>query len=460
MNDVFGGNNNPNNINFNSNLDQGNDNFNSNQFINNRNTGNRTNPQSQNNKNQNRGQNHNNNNPNMRQNYQNIPPQGNQGNRRAIGNAFNDLKSGIGLDKKIGLNEILLAPINSLYKFMMKMQTGFKLDEEVRVLIKIQVLYLALGVVTGKSLYLILTIGNILSIFFVLILASSYVDLPDYLKPGGIINNLSNRNNIDYQDEYNEAYNNQFQNNSYRREDNNQNNINYTNYQEQMNGFGPDYNQVENPSLGNPENAFNSNSIDNFDNKIKFNESNLESTIPGGVDVGYERDSNTNNLGSDMYNPENSDGNPFNTAGLNTEKNSNEGVYFGFNNLSGVSDEARTTNKLDNLDSKTNKDFDINEMFKKSVNSQFSPNLDNIYRNPKNSRSQLFEKSPLKDKVVSDRKNFNRQMEMMSPPPNKPVKQNIVQKGSKNLLNMVKDGYIASMVNSNLHKQDEGYELV
>lgn len=489
MNDFFGGDNANNGMNFNSNnLNQRefsentfnqnsgfnqNNNFNQNSGFNQNNNFKQNNNQNRNNGpnlNSNFGPNNGFNSNNQPRNGPNVNNRQNQTNRRGnyngnqgntgysqsgIRGAFSGIKNGIGLDRKIGFNEILISPISALYKFIMKIQKGFKLDEEVRTVVKIQVLYLILGLISGKSVYLVLTIGNIISMVFVLILASSYVNLPDYLTPGGMVNGISNKmsKNNNYDEEYNNQYNEQY-NNQYYEQYNNQYNDPEQNTENSNNRQYDINNNPNNNQFG----MFDPNISDN--NQINFNKSNLEPTSPGEETERYSRDQRINNMGNDMYNNYCPDVNPFNTAGLNTEKNPEREVNFGFDNLSGIPKDMEIENKFDEIKEDKDTRFNFKNAYERSLNTEFKPSLENIYRNPSKSRQEIFRNNPIKDKIATDRSKINDQIRNMSPPVNKPMKENIIQKGSKNFLNMIKDGYLVSMSNSNLTKQDEGFELL
>ena len=56
--------------------------------------------------------------------------------------------SGHRLKESVSLNEVLLAPISALYSFTIKIHSGFRLDEEVKVLASTQTAYLVMGLVT------------------------------------------------------------------------------------------------------------------------------------------------------------------------------------------------------------------------------------------------------------------------------------------------------------------------
>lgn len=328
--------------------------------------------------------------------------------------------SGHRLAEPVSMNEVLLAPISALYAFTIKIHSGFRLDEEVKVLASTQTAYLVIGLITGSKVYLIMSLGNILAIIIVLMLASSYINLPDYLSPDGIFNRR-NRNG-----EYEEAM---------------------RNYNQNM-GNPTDYNSNPNPnySMG-PANNQNMNS--------GMGKNNTTQVDPNYNDS-YTRENNNPNMGNNMYNRLNNDTQSFNNFGLNTIDRMDDGVNFGISNLSENSSNIKSTKEFnsDKFDEYPDDMVDFERITSNPNQGVFSPTSNNPFKNPSRTRNQIFEENPYKNRIINGGNKqaiFNR----MIPGENREYRRNPNHKPTNNVLDMIKDGFASSLSNSSMNRRDE-----
>lgn len=343
----------------------------------------------------------------------------NQHNGNSIGS-----NSGHRLKEPVSLNEILLAPISALYAFTIKIHSGFRLDEEVKVLVSTQTAYLVMGFITGSKVYLIMSLGNILAIIIVLMLASSYINLPDYLSPDGIFNKR-NRN-----EEYEEAIRNY-----------NQNMGNSTNYDSNLN---------QNYNMGSTRDQ-------NINRNINQNMGKNNTTqVDPNYNDNYIRENNNPNMGNNMYNRLNNDTQSFNNFGLNTIDRIDDGVNFGISNLSENSTNIKSTKEFNSnkFDESPDDMVDFERIMSNPNQGTFSPTSNNPFKNPNRTRDQIFEENPYKNRIING-ENKQATFNNMIPSENREYRRNPVHKATNNILEMVKDGFATSLSNSSMYRQDE-----
>lgn len=362
------------------------------------------------------------NNQSQKPNQNNI--QRNNGNQRRVQENINTQQKHR-IAESVSLNEILLAPISALYSFTIKIHSGFRLDEEVKVLASTQTAYLVLGLITNSKVYFIMSLGNIFAIIVVLILASSYINLPDYLSPNGILNRKSK------DEEYEEAM---------------------RNYNHNMNS-NMSQNTNQNPNMG-PNMRQNINYNSNLNNQ-GFRGDNTQQVDPNYND-NYIRENNNPNMGNNMYNKLNNDTQSFNNFGLNTVDRLDDGVNFGIDNLSNETSNIEPTRQFNGNSFNGNVDnmIDFNGIINNPNQGNFSPTFNNPFKNPRYTRNEIFEQNPYKDRIIT---NTNKQetFNNMIPRENRDYRKNPVHKATVNVLEMVKDGFASSLSNSSMYKQDE-----
>lgn len=332
--------------------------------------------------------------------------------------------SGHRLKEPVSLNEVLLAPISALYAFTIKIHSGFRLDEEVKVLASTQTAYLVMGLITGSKVYLIMSLGNILAIIIVLMLASSYINLPDYLSPDGIFNRR-NRN-----EEYEEAM---------------------RNYNQNM-GNSTDYNSNPNP---NPNPNYNMNPTGNQNMNRSMGKNNT-TQVDLNYNDNYIRENNNPNMGNNMYNRLNNDTQSFNNFGLNTIDRVDDGVNFGISNLSENSSNIESTKEFNSnkFDESPDDMIDFERIISNPNQGTFSPTSNNPFKNPDRTRDQIFEENPYKNRII-DGGNKQATFNSITPNENREYRRNPVHKATNNILEMVKDGFATSLSNSSMYRQDE-----
>lgn len=341
----------------------------------------------------------------------------NQRNSNNMGSNF-----GHRLKEPVSLNEVLLAPISALYAFTIKIHSGFRLDEEVKVLASTQTAYLVMGLITGSKVYLIMSLGNILAIIIVLMLASSYINLPDYLSPDGIFNRR-NRN-----EEYEEAM---------------------RNYNQNM-GNSIDYNSNPNP---NPNYNMNPTGNQNMNRSMGKNNT---TQVDLNYNDNYIRENNNPNMGNNMYNRLNNDTQSFNNFGLNTIDRVDDGVNFGISNLSENSSNIESTKEFNSnkFDESPDDMVDFERIISNPNQGTFSPTSNNPFKNPNRTRDQIFEENPYKNRII-DGGNKQATFNSITPNENREYRRNPVHKATNNILEMVKDGFATSLSNSSMYRQDE-----
>lgn len=368
--------------------------------------------------------------------FNNQPQEPNQSNIRRNNGNQRRVRENVNTQQKhriaepVSLNEILLAPISALYSFTIKIHSGFRLDEEVKVLASTQTAYLVLGLITNSKVYFIMSLGNIFAIIVVLILASSYVNLPDYLSPNGILNRKSR------DEEYEEAMRNYNQNIN---QDMRQNtNIN--------SNIGPTMGSNTNPNINDGNNLYNQG----------FGRDNTHQVDPNYND-NYIRENNNPNMGNNMYNKLNNDTQSFNNFGLNTVERFDDGVNFGIDNLSNDTSNIEPTTQFNgnSFDNSVDNMIDFNGIINNPNQGNFTPTVNNPFKNPRYTRNEIFEQSPYKNRIINNSSNKQETFNRMIPRENRDYRKNPMHKTTTNILAMVKDGFASSLANSGMYKQDE-----
>lgn len=360
--------------------------------------------------------------------------------------------------KKPSLNDILLAPISALYAYTLKIHEGFKLEEEVRNLVTLQIVYFLLILISKSPIYMYLSIGNVIGLAITIILGSNYIDIPEGMIPNGV---KRNKRDFNGQQQYQNNQQ-QYQNNQEQYQNNQQQY--YNDQQYNNNNFNQPPNYQNDNNINNHNESFNQpNNINQNFNKNKeilFSENTLN-----GIDMSFkdiQREVNKTNFGVNNYNPMSENVHPFDTAGINTnnvtyndnmfdmDNSSNipiEDYQIPDNNLFGDKTQEIVTNIIKDINNPQNNIEQMNR---------------NVFKEQNVNREQIFQSSPYKNEILDNNNQYNTNMYMqgMKPRGNERVRSKLRHIMPIPIMEMLKNGLDNMAYNSDLNDNSEFGQLI